>query len=289
MSSAAEIRRPVMRFHGGKFRLAPWVLSLLPPHRTYVEGFGGAASVLLQKPRSRAEIYNDLDFELVNIFRVLQDPRTAEDLRRLASLTPFARAEFWRAYEPPAGPVDAAHKMIVRSFMGFGSASVTRTHQTGFRSSSRRAGHGSPTPAADWSNWPNHVPLFVERLRGVCIENRDAVAVMAQHDSPSTLHYVDPPYVQSTRSSLKQRNGNRGHYYKHDMDDAGHRRLAEFLRSVTGMVVLSGYRSALYDELYGDWVRLDRHHRAYGGRARVESVWLNPACAERQTQQVLEL
>lgn len=287
MSAAAQIRRPVLRYHGGKFRLAPWLLSLFPAHRTYVEAFGGAASVLLQKPRAKAEIYNDLDGEVVNVFRVLQDHHSALQLQRLLSLTPFSRAEFQRAYEPSVSAVDAAAKMITRSFMGFGSASTTRMHQTGFRSSSQRSKTGSPTPAQDWANWPEQVPHFVERLRTVCIEHRDAAVVMAQHDAPTTLHYVDPPYVPVTRSSLKHKSINRGHYYKHDMDDAGHARLAEVLRSLAGMVVVSGYRSALYEQLYGDWMRLDRNHRADGGRARVESVWLNPACARVQRQQEL--
>lgn len=287
MISAAQIRRPVLRYHGGKFRLAPWLLSMFPPHRTYVEAFGGAASVLLQKPRSKAEVYNDLDDEVVNVFRVLRDPLSAAVLRRRLYLTPFARTEFQCGYEPPTDAIDAAAKMITRSFMGFGSASTTRMHQTGFRSSSQRSKTGSPTPAQDWANWPEQVPLFIERLRTVCIENRDAAVVMAQHDAPTTLHYVDPPYVPATRSSLKHKGLQRGHYYKHDMDDAGHRRLAEVLRSLSGMVIVSGYRSALYEELYGDWQRLDRNHRADGGRARVESVWMNPACASVQQQQDL--
>lgn len=287
MSAAVAIRRPVLRYHGGKFRLAPWLISLFPAHLTYVEAYGGAASVLLQKPRSKAEVYNDLDAEVVNVFRVLQDPHSALQLQRLLSLTPFARAEFQRAYEPSVSAVDAAAKMITRSFMGFGSASTTRMHQTGFRSSSQRSRLGSPTPAQDWANWPAQVPHFIERLRTVCIENRDAIAVIAQHDAPSTLHYVDPPYVPSTRSSLKHKSINRGHYYKHDMDDAGHRRLAEVLRSLTGMVIVGGYRSVLYQDLYGDWERLDRNSRADGGRPRIESVWMNPACSSVQRQQGL--
>lgn len=287
MSAATEIRRPVLRFHGGKYKLAPWLVSIFPPHRTYVEGFGGAASVLMRKPRAPAEVYNDLDGEVVNVFRVLQDAHTAAELQRLLELTPFARSEFMRAYEPASGPIDAAAKMIMRSFMGFGSASTTRMHCTGFRSSSRRAGEGSPTPAAEWCTWTEAIPLFTDRLRGVCVENRDAIAVMAQHDAPSTLHYCDPPYVQASRSSLKHKSVHRGHYYKHDMDDAQHRRLAEYLRTVAGMVIVSGYPSALYDELYGDWQRLERNHMADGARPRLECLWLNPACADAQRQKGL--
>lgn len=242
---------------------------------------GGGASVLMRKPRSYGEVYNDLDHEVVNVFRVLQDPVRAEALRRRLDLTPFARVEFKRSYEPATDDVDAAAKMIVRAFMGFGSASMTRMHITGFRSNSNRSG---TTPAQDWASWPDNVPAFVTRLKGVVIENRQALIVMAQHDSPETLHYVDPPYVQSTRTSLANKNGNRGHYYRHDMTDQEHEVLAEFLHGVTGMVVISGYRSGLYETLFNDWEFREREHMADGARRRREVIWLNHAAAKAQQQ-----
>jgi DNA adenine methylase len=273
--------RPVLRYHGGKFRLAEWIVAHFPAHQTYVEPFAGAASVLLAKERSHGEVYNDLDGEVVNLFRLLQDERTAAELCRRVYLTPFSREEFRAAYELPVDQIDRARKMIVRAYMGFGSASMTRMHVTGFRANANRSG---TTPAQDWASWPHHIRDFTERLRGVVIECKDARAVMLQHDGPATLHYVDPPYVQSTRSSLRNRNGNRGHYYRHEMDDADHRRLAEVLRSLSGMVILSGYACPLYDELYGDWQRRECDTIADGARPRTEVIWLNPVCAERQAQ-----
>jgi len=270
-------RRPVLRYHGGKWKLAQWIIGHFPKHNVYVEPFGGAASVLLQKPRSYGEVYNDLDDEVVNVFSVLRDPVTADDLCRRITLTPFARKEFRAAYEEPSDAIDRAYKMIVRSFMGFGSASMTRMHATGFRSNSNRSG---VPPSVDWSNWPWQVKAITARLRGVVIENRDALKVIEQHDSPATLFYVDPPYVWSTRSSLALKNGNRGHYYRHDMDDDGHRRIADALRSVAGMVVVSGYKSPLYEELYGDWPRFDKETHADGARDRLESLWISPRCHE---------
>lgn len=74
--------RPVLRYPGGKFKLAKWVISHFPGHDFYVEPFGGAASVLMSKPRAQGEIYNDLDGDVVNVFRVLRDPSQAQELER---------------------------------------------------------------------------------------------------------------------------------------------------------------------------------------------------------------
>ena len=89
-----KIARPVMRYPGGKFILARHIIRNFPPHQIYIEPYGGAASVLLQKRRVYAEIYNDMNAEVVNVFRVMQNPETAAEMERLIRLTPFAREEF---------------------------------------------------------------------------------------------------------------------------------------------------------------------------------------------------
>lgn len=170
--------------------------------------------------------------------------------------------------------------------MGFGSASMTRVHYTGFRSNANRNG---TIPAQDWANWPEEIRHFTSRLRGVVIENRHAADVMKQHDTDGTLHYVDPPYPVSTRSSCANRNGNMGHYYRHDMTDDDHRDLASVIGSLKGMVIISGYPCDLYDrELYRGWTRFKRPHMADGARPRTEVIWLNNACSaalERERRQ----
>jgi len=246
--------------------LAPWIVSLMPAHRVYVEPFGGGASVLLRKDRSYAEVYNDLDGEIVNVFRVLRDQPQA--LVRSIELTPFAREEFANSYQPSEDPIEQARRTIARSFMGFGSAAVCG-ETSGFRANSNRLG---TTPAMDWANLPAAIIHAVDRMRGVVIENRDATEVMRAHDSPEALHYVDPPYVHQTRSrgyksSVKA--------YKHEMDDDQHQALAEVLMSLRGAVMVSGYRCDLYDDLYRGWQRIDRAAHADGARDRIESIWLS--------------
>jgi DNA adenine methylase len=261
-----------MRYHGGKWRLAPWIISFFPPHRVYVEPFGGAASVLMQKPSSYAEVYNDSWATVVNVFRVLRDPAQAVELCRLVRLTPYARDEFIEAYPDTSDPIENARRTLLRSFAGFGSASTNGEYVTGFRASSHRS---HTTPAHDWAHYPDEIAAFVVRLQGVTIENRPAGDVIVQHDSRDTLFYVDPPYPHSTRN---MRRGNAA--YAHEMGDDDHRRLAALLHAVRGMVVLSGYPCDLYDrELLPEWERFERPHMADGARPRTEVVWLNAACS----------
>ncbi len=270
--------RPVLRWHGGKWLLAPWIIEHFPAHQVYVEPFGGAGSVLMRKERSYAEVWNDLDGDVVNLFRVLRSDRASELITALR-LTPFSREEFEIAYLTIADPMEAARRLVVRSFMGFGSNGHNVKAKTGFRANSNRSG---TTPAHDWVNYPDSLATVIERLQGVTIEHRDAVEVALQHDQPETLHYFDPPYVAETRSlknpyDIKYRGG----MYAHEMSTEDHTALLDALRSLKGMVVLSGYPHPSYEAALGDWHRVSREALADGARPRTEVLWINPHCAAR--------
>lgn len=279
---ATEPTRPLLRWHGGKWRLAPWIISHFPDHRTYVEPFGGAGSVLLRKPRSYAEVYNDLDGDVVNLFRVLRGPRGAE-LREALDLTPFAREEFTLANEPTEDPVERARRLCVRSYMGFGSdghnSGLRSGFRTGFRSNSNRS---HTTPAHDWANYPVALDAIVERLRGVVVENRHAIDVMRQHDTHDTLHYLDPPYLPETRSTKSRKGGQQFHAYAHEMSVADHIGLLEVACALKGMVVISGYHSDLYDDALAGWCRTERAALADGARPRTEVLWFNATAKASQ-------
>lgn len=270
-------KRPVLRWHGGKWLLAQWIVSHFPEHNCYVEAFGGAASVLLRKARASVEIYNDLDDEVVVLFRILRNPAQAARLRQLLELTPFSRTEFAAAYEPVNDPYETARRLVVRSFLGFGH---NRDVRTGFRARTNQSG---TTASRDWMNYPDALPSFTERLRGVVVENRDAIEVMRMHDGDGTLHYCDPPYVPGTRSTKKKK-GEIYHSYPHEMSADDHCALLGALKQLRGMVILSAYPSGLYDRRLRGWTKIERSSRADGGGERTEVLWLNPLATDRQPQ-----
>ena len=250
--------------------MAPWVISHFPKHEIYLEPFGGGASVLMRKPRSYAEIYNDLDGDIVNVFRVLQDTGKMEKLKTMLEVTPFSRLEFELAYEPCDDEIERARRTIVRSHFGIGE-NATTGFKTGFRSNSFATGtHIGDT----WINYRNHLPSFAERLMGVVIEQKDALDLMASIDAPNVLHFVDPPYVTSTRVVKRG--------YRHEMDDDKHGALCEILKTLTGAVVLCGYKNEIYDSL--KWETSNLKTKTGNTAEREEILWLNPKAWENQAQ-----
>jgi DNA adenine methylase len=273
-------KRPLLRYHGGKWRLAPWIISHLPPHKVYVDPYGGAGSVLFQKPRSYGEVYNDLDDRIVRIFRLLRDPVLSARLIEQLRLTPFAKTEFVAAYEPCEDEVEYARRMIIRSFMGFGSDSTAGHYRTGFRGNVTRSGS---TPAMDWSRYPQALRALIERVEAVTIYNMPAIDLMKIYDKPDVLFYVDPPYHPDTRSTGNRRRAGPGskpwQVYAHELQAEDHEELLLYLSRVDAMVALSGYPHPLYDDLLNGWKRIERKAHADGAKPRTEVLWLNPMAA----------
>jgi DNA adenine methylase len=276
--------RPVLRWHGGKWLLAPWVIQYFPSHRVYVEAYGGAASILLRKKRAYAEIYNDLDMEVVNLFEVLRSKRAGELVKSLR-LTPFSRVEFENSYVTVDDPVERARKLVARSFMGFGSNAHISAVNTGFRASSKRSGS---TPAHDWGNYPDSLGAIIERFQKVVIENRPAIQLIERHDGDDVLYLLDPPYMHETRSAKSRSDGSLYHGYNHEMTDGDHGELLETACHLKGMVILCGYPTDLYEDMLGDWHRVERNAHADGARERTEVLWINEAAwAARNHELVL--
>jgi DNA adenine methylase len=243
------------------------IIKHFPQHDTYLEPFGGAASVLLNKVPSPVEVYNDLDERITRLFRVLRD-NGAELIRRL-SLTPYSEIEFLDTENHVDDEIEQARRDFVRWRLSLGGRGDS------FSFTLHRARRGMADVVSGYlSTIDEQLPLIVERLRRVEILCRPAVDVIPKWDSPTTLIYCDPPYVHSTRHE-----GSRS-VYGCEMNEDDHRELASVLKACMSKVVLSGYPSDLYDELYAGWrtVTFDMANHAAGGceKARKqETLWMN--------------
>jgi len=273
--SATAPARPAVRYYGGKWRIAPFIIKYLPhDHECYCEPFGGAASVLLRKSRSPLEVLNDLNGAVVNFFRVLREQ--PERLIRAISLTPWARAEYELSQEPSDDPLEEARRFYVSAWMGFGGGRAK--WRQGWR---YQVGAGTLwKPSSISFTETGHLYAVVDRLRGVQIECRDALKVIKACDRPTTLFYLDPPYVKSTRSKWKE-------MYAVEMEDEDHEELASLALGLKGMVVISGYPSGLYTWLYErhGWRRFETAARTNGGGMissvpRTEAIWVSPRTLE---------
>ncbi len=272
-AAASSPARPALRWFGGKWRLAPWIISHFPPHAAYCEPYGGAASVLLRKPPARLETWNDLHGRLVSFFRVLRE--RPDDLARLLALTPYARQEYEQARELADDPLEDARRFYILASQGrvgaAGAAEWGRVH--GWRYIRDVDGRNGSPPTSEFADL-RHFHAIAARFKHVQIECDQALTVIGRYDHQTTLHYVDPPYWDPA-ADLHSR-------YAHELaGEADHRALAEALHGCRGMVVLSGRPSALYAELYDQagWRWVERSSLLDSGRSGVEALWLNPAAA----------
>lgn len=266
------MRKPVLRYHGGKWRLAPWIIQHFPDHGFYIEPFAGAASVLMRKPLSAVEVINDINGRVVSCFRVLRNRAQAEIVMEMLRLTPCAEEEYRICRQRSDDPIEDARRLLVVGRQAHGSTGSSGGKKSGWRRASIRP--CGPLRENDWGDVWQDVMIWADRLRDVYLENDLAVNVIERWDSPDALFYVDPPYPFSTRSA-------RPDGYEFEMTDDDHRYLAEKLKKASGAVVLSGYPCDLYDqELYADWHRVERDSLADKGKKRTEVLWLNPAASE---------
>ena len=278
---STKVKRPLLRYFGGKWQLRHWVSSHFKQHNFYAEPFAGAASVLLGKePAPGGEIINDLNREVVNLFRVMQDRKQAIELIRRLKWTPYAKSELELSAEPTDDPVERARRMMVRSFMGIEVSGVRGT-KSGFRMGNvdlnRLDQDGKQTfrnCARDWDNWREALQAIRTRLAKVMIYERDAMEFINLMDTPDCLLYVDPPYHHETRSAR----GHGGVRYAVEFDSDQHAKLIDRLTECRAMVVLSGYPHASYDRLVDiGWKRIEKDYRANMSLdRRTECLWINP-------------
>lgn len=264
------MKSPVPYF-GSKRSIADWIVSLLPGHDHYVEPFCGGLSVLFAKPPSRMETVNDLDAELMVFWRVLRDRPT--ELLRACMLTPHSRLEHEATWEPAGDDLELARRIWCR--LAQGRSGTLR--KTGWRHYIDPAGSATSMPGY-LEAYVDRLAAAAERLHGVSLEALPALDLIGKYGKHTdVLLYVDPPYLGTTRGW--------GRNYRHEMKtEPEHRELAAALADCRAAVVLSGYHSPLYDELYDGWHRYEQAAmtgNAKTDKARVEVLWSNRPLGER--------
>lgn len=258
----------ILHYPGSKWSLADWIINHFPEHQTYLEPFFGSGAVLFSKPRSSLETVNDIDGEVVNLFRIIRE--RPDELARSIRLTPHSREEYYQSYEEVQDELERARRLIVRLWQGRGGKT---SHRTGWRSMIEMNG---PLPGKEWLRFPEKIAAVAERLIGVQIENQPAVELIQRYSRQNVLIYADPPYILSTRTTSS---------YKHEMTEEDHEELLDVLEDHPGPVILSGYTHPLYDDKLKDWRRETKRAKAEAGAIREEVLWINPVAAEYGYQQ----
>jgi DNA adenine methylase len=263
--------KPPFAYYGAKQRLARKIVSMLPKHNAWVEGFCGSAAVTLAKPAVPIEIINDLDGEIVNLFRQLRD--NSDELCRMVSLTPYASEELeeCRTNSQKINKLERARRFLVRSMMIVNGAIDGK--RNGFSFSDSYSRENREARVNRWHNLPERLSKVVERLRNVRIEKRDACRLLEMFvDRPATLVYLDPPYLMK-----------RSHGYVIDAnDDQFHEELLSICMKANCMILLSGYDNELYKSLLTKKLGWQTHRIATSTRdtsgsdfSRTEVFWSN--------------
>ena len=283
---AAAATKAPFGYYGAKLRLAKRIVSMLPPHNAWVEGFCGSAALTLAKRPAPIEIINDLDGEIVNLFEQLRC--NAEELCRVVALTPYARQEF-ASVRTAEGDSQHSNLERARRFLVSTMMTVNGTigsGRSGFSFSQSYAREGREARVNRWYNLPKRLAKVVERLRGVRVENRDARELVEMFaDRPATLVYLDPPYF--TR---------REHKYVVDANHEGfHEELLAKCNEASCMLLISGYETELYNEILTEergWTKesVRTQTRDTSGRdyERTEILWMNSPFGEaRESGRIL--
>jgi DNA adenine methylase len=272
VGSRKGLKSPIA-WYGGKAYYAEWLIDRFPSHRVYVEPFGGAANVLLRKPCSEVEVYNDIDDRVVNLFRVIRDPAQFEQLRLLLDLTPYARGEFANllTLPPTDDPVENARRFFAGCRQARGGIGMSKLSPSAW-ATSKRTRREMAEPVSKYLSAIDGLSDVAARFRTVLIESRPAIALIHQYDGEDTFFYLDPPYMPETR------HGNKAATYAHEMSPDDHAALLDVLLAIKGKVMLSGYDAPLYGDKLRTWRREElktKAHMSNSGEERVEVIWFN--------------
>lgn len=254
----------MLKYPGGKWRIAEWIISHFPEHKVYCEPFFGSGAVFFKKQPSYIETINDIDGDIVNLFRVCRE--SPKELYHLLAFTPFSRDEFVTCYQKSENPVEQARRTLVRYHQSFGTSNSSK------RSWRNVQTYGGPRCSTMWNYLPQNIMEVCERIKDAQIENVDALELISRYNDEKTLIYCDPPYLQNLRKRK---------LYRHETTDDYHERLLDAVKRSKSMVILSGYDNEMYNDALKDWYTDEKETTAQMGLKRKEKIWMNFSYSNR--------
>lgn len=260
----ARITAPT-KCHGGKWYLAEWLISLMPPHAHYLEPFFGGGSVLLRKdPDNVAEVVCDRDESLSIFWRVLRDEATFAKFKRMCEATPFSQIEWDIANEKRLDSRDNDND-VEEAFWFFVLARQSMSGRqdcfTPVTTGRRRRRMNEQVSA--WLTAVEGLQAVHERLKRVLILSpQPAQRLLPRYDQPDWLFYLDPPYHPETRKA--------GEVYTHEMTHEDHSALLDLLLTLRhAKVMISGYQHELYDTKLAHWTK---HSKSIDNKSSKQKV-----------------
>ncbi len=260
----------ILNYVGSKWNLASWIVSQMPEHEVYLEPFFGSGAVLFNKPAARIETVNDIDGNIVNLFKVIREKPT--ELVHAIEFTPYSRSEYYQSFElleKELSDIERARVFLMRCWMARGGKTSDRT---GWR---HNIDPVTINALPDWNGLPDTILQATKRLKNVQIEHQDAVTLIERYNRDDCLIYADPPYLLSTRTKR---------HYAHEMKNSEHEELLKALNSHKGFVLLSGYDSDLYNDLLAGWRKISKMATTEAATVKQEVLWINPQIIERNHQ-----
>ena len=263
--------KAIFRYPGSKWSTAEWIIQHFPEgyeKMVYLEPFAGSGAVFFNKKPGAVETINDIDSNIVNLFRVLrEDP---EGLKRVLALTPYSREEYDLSFEACDDPLEKARRYMVRTTQAIG-AKMHNNEKCGWRNHKQMKIGGT---ACKWAGITDTIDEAARRLRGdtthlVQIEHMDAFRLIERYNNSDVLMYLDPPYVRSTRKS--------GALYSHEMTDGEQRQLLDLISCSKAKIVISGYESELYNNALAEWRKDFTLSQTTSAAMAKETIWMNYA------------
>lgn len=249
----------ILKYPGAKWKISKWLLQYIPEHKVYCEPFFGSGALFFKKEPSYIETINDLDGNIVNLFKVCREH--PKELSELIKYTPFSREEFEDCYDLDIDDsIERARRTLVRYHQSFGTTNSTKKSWRNVQT------YGGPRTATMWNYLPDTITECCERLKNAQIECTDGIKLCERYNDPNTFIYCDPPYLQDLRKK---------NLYAHEMKQEDHERLLEILVNSSSKILLSGYDSELYNDILKGWNSATIKTTVQMGLSRTEKIWFN--------------